>query len=554
MKKLIFCSVLFIVAIGILMLPDPLQRGFDQLVTEQGFESLPDADLRTIAEQEWEAGRKETAISILDYMIEENMGDAASAKALREQYLNKIRSDDSSVGHLRSAAYGFATGKVDDLSSLAGSSAADVFIWGDVRDLVREIVFEDETDEIVVALSAAGIVTTIYPPGEIAIDVTKALKRVSAFSAPMIDLMKKMLKGFKNLSDAGKKDKIKYVFMPFYELSKKSTWGEFTTMVRYCRNLEQVKLLTYLSSLSPTNGKKLSQILAVAGNQGMKLSGQIFDQLGKYGQKGMDRIYSVLRKGPAGIRFIADHPTLVARSLKNVKKASPVALNFFHDKWNNLMVRSQALAIALKYSMAFLLILFVAHQIFSLFTLKKVGGISEGASWKVAAPIALAIGIVGLVYLYNIKDVSQSFDVSQEILSSQSSNFYMGREQGGQLGDISFLVVVLMINIFIQKYCINLAKGKISQIQGQSINSSAKLSLMENLDIYFDLPMYFGLGMTILAFILITFLGAESARLWAYFSTLIGIGCTAYMRVNFLHKAKEAIINDIQLEVNREIA
>ena len=550
MKKLIFCAILSILVLGILTLPDPLQPGFNNKMAEMDFNNLPDADLRLIAEQNWEAGFKETAISILDYIIENNMGDAASANVLREQYFNKIRSDNSTVGRLRSTAYGFSTGKVDDMSSLVGSSAADFIIYGDIRDMVRELVFEDEADEITIALSAAGIVTTLFPPGEGAITVAKALKKASAFSEPMINLMKKMLKGFKELSNISKVEKVKEIFMPFFHLAKQSkTWGVFITLMKYCQNLDQVKLLTKLLSLDPANGKKLSQILAVAGNQSVQISTQVLDHLGKYGQKGMDQFYSLLRKGPAGISFIAKHPTLAVRTLKNINKAYPLPIIFLQDKWNQFMLKYRSLAIATKYGSALLLMSFLVYQIVPFFSPKKIEGLSAGTSRKAVIAMAIAFGIVALLFfIINIHDAGPPIDRSQAISMDQSSLSPIGIQRSDSLTDIKFLVVVLMINIVVQGYCIKLAQRKTRQIQEQTIQAAIKLSLFENLDIYFDLPMYFGLAMTIFAFILITWLGAESARLWAYSSTLIGIGCTAYMRVNFLHKAKEAIINDIQAE------
>ena len=182
-RKLFVCVIFVFLGFFTLSLPDPYLSDVEELATEQAYEGFPDADLRSIAEQEWEAGRKETALSILDYIIEENMGDAAGARVLKQQYVRRIEEDESVVGRFQAAAYGFATGNVEDMSGLVGSSLADFLIYGDIRDLVREFVFEDDTDEIVVALSAAGIITTIYPPAEGAVTATKALKKASVFSA-----------------------------------------------------------------------------------------------------------------------------------------------------------------------------------------------------------------------------------------------------------------------------------------------------------------------------------------------------------------------------------
>src|SRR5262249_43379322 len=58
---------------------------------------------------------------------------------------------------------GLVTGTADDVASLSGTVAGDLFVFGDIRDVVREgkhLAFGEETDHLVLSLAAAGLAVT----------------------------------------------------------------------------------------------------------------------------------------------------------------------------------------------------------------------------------------------------------------------------------------------------------------------------------------------------------------------------------------------------------
>lgn len=60
-------------------------------------------------------------------------------------------------------ATGLVTGQADDVASLSGTVAGDLFVFGDIRDAVREgkhLVMGEETDRLVLGLAAAGLAVT----------------------------------------------------------------------------------------------------------------------------------------------------------------------------------------------------------------------------------------------------------------------------------------------------------------------------------------------------------------------------------------------------------
>jgi hypothetical protein len=76
----------------------------------------------------------------------------------------------AAVAQQQSASYlasrfanGLVTGEADDAASLSGTVTGDLFVFGDVRDLVREgrhIAAGEEPDRLVLGLAAAGIAVT----------------------------------------------------------------------------------------------------------------------------------------------------------------------------------------------------------------------------------------------------------------------------------------------------------------------------------------------------------------------------------------------------------
>jgi hypothetical protein len=72
--------------------------------------------------------------------------------------------EDGSASHFaRRFARGLVTGNADDAGSLSGTVAGDLFVFGDIRDVVREskhLVMGEDTDRLVLGLAAAGLAVT----------------------------------------------------------------------------------------------------------------------------------------------------------------------------------------------------------------------------------------------------------------------------------------------------------------------------------------------------------------------------------------------------------
>src|ERR1700676_5809340 len=70
---------------------------------------------------------------------------------------------NSSSHFARRFASGLVTGNADDAASLSGTVAGDLFVFGDIRDVVREgkhLAMGEDTDRLVLGLATAGLVVT----------------------------------------------------------------------------------------------------------------------------------------------------------------------------------------------------------------------------------------------------------------------------------------------------------------------------------------------------------------------------------------------------------
>lgn len=90
---------------------------------------------------------------------------------------------------------GMATGEADSLAGIAGSATLDLFVVGDIRDILvqgyKEVTHEDG-DKIILALSALGLATTFAPIADWIPSLMKAFKRAGAFSGKMIKNLAKI--------------------------------------------------------------------------------------------------------------------------------------------------------------------------------------------------------------------------------------------------------------------------------------------------------------------------------------------------------------------------
>src|SRR6202171_1636623 len=118
----------------------------------------------TVAKREIEealgAGDPDLAGSFLDLARERNV---AVDPGLAEQ-VEAAKAAAASTGHaIGSFAQGLVTGEPADMAGLAGTAVGDLFVFGDIRDALREgtrLATGQPTDELILGLACVGLAVT----------------------------------------------------------------------------------------------------------------------------------------------------------------------------------------------------------------------------------------------------------------------------------------------------------------------------------------------------------------------------------------------------------
>jgi hypothetical protein len=112
----------------------------------------------------------EVALAANDADLAASFADLAKEKniALNDDLSRRVgeavTEANSSSHFAKNFATGLVTGNADDVASLSGTVAGDLFVFGDIRDVVREgkhLAMGEDTDRLVLGLAAAGLVVTV---------------------------------------------------------------------------------------------------------------------------------------------------------------------------------------------------------------------------------------------------------------------------------------------------------------------------------------------------------------------------------------------------------
>lgn len=90
---------------------------------------------------------------------------------------------------------------------------------------------------------------------------------------------------------------------------------------------------------------------------------------------------------------------------------------------------------------------------------------------------------------------------------------------------------------------------KLHAVRKSGHSAGKQLQLLEAIDIYFDLPLYFGLLGSVGSFILITFF-PDAGLMFAYASTAMGIIVSVILRLGYHTPFKQELLQSVDVPVN----
>jgi hypothetical protein len=111
----------------------------------------------------------EAALAANDADLASSFVDLAREKSIpvRDELSLRVKdavAEQNSTSHFaKRFATGLVTGSADDVASLSGTIAGDLFVFGDIRDVVREgkhLAMGEDTDRLILGLATAGLAVT----------------------------------------------------------------------------------------------------------------------------------------------------------------------------------------------------------------------------------------------------------------------------------------------------------------------------------------------------------------------------------------------------------
>jgi hypothetical protein len=217
------------------------------------------------------AGDVELARSFVDLAAERGV---AIAPALIEKTESAERDAAMPSSKAASFARGFVTGKPEDIASAAGMLTGDLFVFGDIRDVVREGwrgLHGEEMDTLVLSLAGAGIAVTaglyasagLAAPARAGLSVVKAARKGGHVGAPLVRLLKvEKREGLVQFaSDIGRVQ------------SRSGMRGTLDGL----KIAERPQDVAKLARLADAKGSKTRAIVKVLGRGAIVLTGALFD-------------------------------------------------------------------------------------------------------------------------------------------------------------------------------------------------------------------------------------------------------------------------------------
>jgi hypothetical protein len=222
----------------------------------------------------------ETALAAGDVELARSFVDLAAERgvALAPALIAKTESAerDAAMPSSKAASFarGFVTGKPEDVASAAGMLTGDLFVFGDIRDVVREGwrgLNGEEMDLAVLGLAGTGIAVTagLYASGGLAaparagLSVVKAARKGGHVGAPLLRLLKV----------EKREGLVRFVSNLGRVQSRTGMRGALDGL----KIAERPQDVAKLARLADAKGSKTRAIVKVLGRGAIVLTGALFD-------------------------------------------------------------------------------------------------------------------------------------------------------------------------------------------------------------------------------------------------------------------------------------
>lgn len=262
--------------------------------------ALPEMDYAVEVATLREQGRFAEAIVIADAGLAwtDGPGNGPKRQEIERQRQMTVDEQASWLRRAKDVGWGALSGRGESLEQLVGAIAADMFVVGDIRDLVIQggtWASGGEPDKLIVALSTVGIVLTVAPEIDWAPALLKVARKAGAVTEGLKDFIVRGVKMRRTEALAG----------AFGDVTKLATKASPAGAIRILKFAENEKDLAKLAAFAERNGVKGGAALLVTGKEGAAIVRGEAALAGGALRATDDVVLAAARKGPAGARFLA---------------------------------------------------------------------------------------------------------------------------------------------------------------------------------------------------------------------------------------------------------
>lgn len=263
---------------------------------QAGLAGLPDYDYVVEAERLRAGERFSEALLVAEAGIAAS-GDGYAPRLLELKTRIEAERDDW-MRRLSEVARGAATGSGDSVEALTGAVTADLFVFGDVRDLVIQgghRLRGEQVDEVIVALSAVGVLLTAAPALDFGAALLKFARKLGALTESFARHVAELAR---EAYDQKRLEPLSAVAEDVAMLGRRARPAGAVAILRHIDDPAELRLAARFSQ-RPGG----SFALWLGGEPGLSLLRQ--------GAEGQALLLRAARKGRAGIDYAARHTKLL---------------------------------------------------------------------------------------------------------------------------------------------------------------------------------------------------------------------------------------------------
>lgn len=269
---LAFAALIALSASLYALLPEAGRALHWRIAAEQP-EILADMQLAQVFDQDLAVTEIKAALDREDIELAESFMALAAERGIAIPASLKARLDNAKTTWaqakrtVRDFGHGFVTGDPETAAGMAGATAGDLLLYGDVRDLAREgwrAAQGQKVDPLIASLAAAGLAVTVgtymsdglAAPARTGISLFKVSRRAGKLS---VNLVSDATRLARTSGGTGR------LIGAFSDLGKIEGKAGARTAIEGLRHADNVTDLTKVSRLAEKNGSKTLAILKTLG-------------------------------------------------------------------------------------------------------------------------------------------------------------------------------------------------------------------------------------------------------------------------------------------------